>query len=209
MSGFPLNLKNEIPGLFGGFPWVRRKMFPNRLRHDNYGFYVIITRFHRHYEKHFQFKNNKINNKHLIQIIHNNSLCFWPETMLQQQLHNQIMHAFSPNTNKIPGHSLTSSIPGFSDFPGQWPTYTIFTRHVYLLYIDASNVDINDAGLNDAESIFLFIVSHKVVHDVRCYSRQFSTKYVRLEAFNERSFLKCAFRESSINRSKQHVGSVD
>ena len=36
--------------------------------------------------KNFQLKNNKINNKSPIQIIQNNSLCVWPEAILQQQL---------------------------------------------------------------------------------------------------------------------------
>jgi len=38
--------------------------------------------------KNFQLKNNKINNKSPIQIIQNNSLCVWPEAILQQQLLN-------------------------------------------------------------------------------------------------------------------------
>ena len=72
-----------------------------------------------HTRKHFQFKSNRINNKNLIQIIKDNSSCFWPETILQQQLHNLIMQAVFPRSpTKFPEFSLTSSIPGLTQSVG-------------------------------------------------------------------------------------------
>ena len=81
-------------------------------------FYVIFSRLHHRYDiysvrKHFQFKNNKINNKNPIEIIQNNRWCLRPETILLQQLLNLITHAIFPwSPMKFPNSSLTYWIPG-------------------------------------------------------------------------------------------------
>ena len=84
----PAQLQRCIPSL-------SRKILNDHHKRDSYGTFRCANAIliYAHLCKHFQFKNNKINNKNSIQIIQNNYLCFWPEKILHQQLLNLTIHA--------------------------------------------------------------------------------------------------------------------
>jgi len=77
-------------GLYQGSASISSRKFPHFNDYVAKYFLTITTVIYKH--KHFQYKNDKINTKNPIQIIPNNLLCYWPETILQQQLHKLTIH---------------------------------------------------------------------------------------------------------------------